>query len=285
MTTLLIIDPQNDFHGGGSLAVPGADDDARRLATFIRSKSSAIDNIVITMDTHAKMHIAHAAFWKSGENDTDSPPAFSTITAAEVAAGTWVPRDKSLFSWCSQYLAALEKGSDGRAKFQLVVWPEHCLQGSTGHAVNADIFAAVNEWSGVGKHVRWVNKGQNNLTEMYSALAAEVPVPDDTNTHMNHALRDDLLPAVAVGGDGGGGGGNGTTTRLIVAGQAKSHCVNFTLRDIMGPQPGRAVSEQVFLLEDCMSSVAGFEEAAATFSADMAALGIRCTTSTDLELE
>ena len=30
--TLLIIDPQNDFHGGGSLQVPGADEDAQRIA-------------------------------------------------------------------------------------------------------------------------------------------------------------------------------------------------------------------------------------------------------------
>ena len=33
--TLLIIDPQNDFHAGGSLAVPGADEDALRLAAWI----------------------------------------------------------------------------------------------------------------------------------------------------------------------------------------------------------------------------------------------------------
>ena len=31
-TTLLIIDPQNDFHPGGSLAIPTADEDAERIA-------------------------------------------------------------------------------------------------------------------------------------------------------------------------------------------------------------------------------------------------------------
>ncbi len=49
---LLIIDPQVDFHGGGSLAVNGADGDSERIATFIRSNVKNIDEIIVTMDSH-----------------------------------------------------------------------------------------------------------------------------------------------------------------------------------------------------------------------------------------
>ena len=49
---LLIIDPQHDFHPGGSLAIPGADEDSARIAAFIDRHISAIDEIYVTLDSH-----------------------------------------------------------------------------------------------------------------------------------------------------------------------------------------------------------------------------------------
>ncbi len=49
---LLIIDPQIDFHVGGSLAVPGAEEDSKRTAKFIIDNMSSIDDIYVTMDSH-----------------------------------------------------------------------------------------------------------------------------------------------------------------------------------------------------------------------------------------
>merc|ERR1712166_855992 len=40
--TLLIIDPQLDFHSGGSLAVPGSDEDAQRTAALISRTCSLL---------------------------------------------------------------------------------------------------------------------------------------------------------------------------------------------------------------------------------------------------
>lgn len=51
-TALLIVDPQMDFHEGGSLAVPGATADAERIARFITDHSDDIDELVVTLDTH-----------------------------------------------------------------------------------------------------------------------------------------------------------------------------------------------------------------------------------------
>ena len=49
---LLLVDPQVDFHPGGSLAVAGADLDSDRIARLILSKKNEIDEIVVTMDSH-----------------------------------------------------------------------------------------------------------------------------------------------------------------------------------------------------------------------------------------
>ena len=61
MTTLLIIDPQRDFHEAeegrsshdeGTLAVPGAIDDSRRISEMINNNIDKIDNIYVTLDSH-----------------------------------------------------------------------------------------------------------------------------------------------------------------------------------------------------------------------------------------
>ena len=49
---LLIVDPQIDFHPGGSLAVAGANEDSARTASLILSNINDIDEIYVTMDSH-----------------------------------------------------------------------------------------------------------------------------------------------------------------------------------------------------------------------------------------
>lgn len=49
---LLVVDPQVDFHEGGSLAVPGALADSKRIAGVIRDHAEDIDELVVTMDSH-----------------------------------------------------------------------------------------------------------------------------------------------------------------------------------------------------------------------------------------
>lgn len=51
-TALLIVDPQRDFHEGGSLAVPGAIEDAARIAQLITSHAECIDELIVTLDSH-----------------------------------------------------------------------------------------------------------------------------------------------------------------------------------------------------------------------------------------
>jgi cephalosporin hydroxylase len=57
---LLIIDPQVDFHEGGSLAVAGATADAKRIAFMITQHANNIGQVFVTLDSHHRNHIAHA---------------------------------------------------------------------------------------------------------------------------------------------------------------------------------------------------------------------------------
>jgi nicotinamidase-related amidase len=281
MATLLLIDCQKDFHPGGSLAIPTADEDAQRIAELIRTKAKKISRIVATLDSHQKLHIANPCFWLSSD-DTEHPTPFTIITSDDIKRGVWKPRDDmklrppnglfvdpahfpnaailddkagcfDLRKYVIEYVTRLE----ARGRFQLCIWPEHCLIGSPGHCVVDCIQEAMCQWSELtGCSVEWVFKGQNTLTEMYSALESDVPVSKDTA--FNEALQASLM----------------ASERLFVCGQAMSHCVNYTLRDIVAKWKEDELSK-VCLLVDCASAVPGFEDAASAFTNDMRKAGVQ----------
>jgi nicotinamidase/pyrazinamidase len=257
MTTLLIIDPQNDFHPGGTLAIPTADEDAERTAAFIRDNVDDIDRIIITLDSHQRIHIAHGLFWRNDAGE--HPPPFTQITKKDIEDGTWRAVDASKQAAALEYATKLE----ARGRFTLCVWPEHCIIGSPGHNVRPVILDAVNHWAEKRmKEVTFVWKGQHCMTEMYSALRAEVPV-DDTHTELIRTLTE--------------------SSRVVVCGQALSHCVNFTVRDLVEDYEGDSKDlGSISVLRDCTSVVPGFEETGRTFLADMQAKGVRVATSTEL---
>lgn len=289
MTTLLLIDVQKDFHPGGSLAIPSADADALRTATFIARNSSSISRIVATMDSHQKLDIAHPCFWTDASGKHPDP--FTLISTENIRSGKWIPRKdlkhpvnspfvdaailsqggevpNNLFSddgstldivqHCILYTERLE----AKGRFQLCIWPEHCIIGSPGHSVVDVVMDAIEGWSrATGGSVEWVQKGQNNLTESYSALSAEVPVSEETS--FNQDVFDSLKK---------------DTEKLVVCGQALSHCVNYTVRDIVEHWPEDEVGK-LTLLSDCASAVPGFEEAGELFVSDMRAAGVNVETS------
>jgi nicotinamidase-related amidase/cytoskeletal protein CcmA (bactofilin family) len=210
-TTFLIIDPQVDFHEGGSLAVEGATADSDRLSSFISKFKDDIDNVFISLDSHHRMHIAHGVFWTNEAGDIPFP--FTEISHASILAGEWFPRDSSpdILDYVKYYTQELENCG----KFKLIIWPEHCLIGSPGHAVVPCLNAALQEWAqGRLDTVSYIMKGTNCLTEMYSALSAEVPIASDPSTKLDLALLEKLRSA----------------DHLFICGQALSHCVNFTIR-------------------------------------------------------
>mmetsp|Transcript_242 Transcript_242/g.376 ORF Transcript_242/g.376 Transcript_242/m.376 type:complete len:317 (+) Transcript_242:75-1025(+) len=287
-TTLLLIDAQNDFHPGGSLAIPDADKDADRISRLIRrgtmtgnrgsKKNNGINRIVATLDSHHKLHIAHPAFWVSGQDGVTRPSPFTIISNADVKSGKWKPRENlslpigeslvdedvlertyktstsncyeigsiydedgnlNLLKYCEIYTKLLEE----KGKFSLCIWPEHCIIGTVGHCVVPRIMDAMQDWSQEsGGNIEWIQKGQNLLTEMYSALSSEVPITPSTSFQKN--ILENLM----------------TSDRILIAGQALSHCVNYTVRDIVDHIPNDQ-RHKILLLSDCASSVPSFETA------------------------
>ena len=51
------------------------------------------------------------------------------------------------------------------------------------------INGALQEWAGQRLDaINYIHKGMNCLTEMYSAVLADVPIPEDATTHLNTTL-------------------------------------------------------------------------------------------------
>ena len=269
-THLLIIDPQNDFcdllearrPAGSTPALPvaGADADMQRLAALIDTSGTAIDAITVTLDSHHRHDIAHPTFWRRGDGTEVSP--FTEITAAQVRGGAFQPRDAASSPRALAYLDALE----ARGRYTLMVWPVHCEVGTWGHAVHADVAAACTAWeSRTGRSVQSVRKGENPWTEHYSAVLAKVPDADDPHTQLNAALIADLDLA----------------DRILIAGEASSHCVRATTEHIVAHLPvGRP--ERISMVIDCMSPVGGFEAQHEAFFAAMRELGVELVMSVEL---
>jgi nicotinamidase/pyrazinamidase len=68
------------------------------------------------------------------------------------------------------------------------------------------------------------------------------------------------------------------TERLLVCGQALSHCVNYTVRDIVDNWPPDETGK-ITVLRDCASSVPGFEGAGEAFLEEMERAGVIVGTS------
>lgn len=241
MTThLLIIDPQNDFCDGpaaGNLAVPGAWDDMRRLAGFIDREAGQIDAITVTLDSHHHLDIGHPAWWRMP--DGSEPAPFTIVTAQDVTEKRITPAEPWLAAHATKYLEILER----QGRFVHTIWPTHCLLGTPGHAIQPDLMTALNRWSASTNHqVNFVLKGMNPLTEHYSAIRAEVPDPHDQATATNMALVERLMQA----------------DRLVVAGEALSHCVKATVEDYVADAEKRGLrgaAKRISFLTDAMSPV------------------------------
>lgn len=265
---LLVIDPQNDFCDGpsnGSLPVVGAYDDMTRLASMLGRLGHRIDDISVTLDSHRTIDVAHSPFWVDSKGASPSP--FTMITAADVETGVWTPRNPAWRSRMLHYVQTLE----ANGKYVLIIWPTHCLIGSPGYAIHPTLFAALRKWEeGEFATVNYVTKGSNIFTEHYSAVAAEVPDPEDPSTMLNGDLIDSLRDSDVI----------------LLAGEALSHCLLSTVQDI-ADNIGDEHVRKFTLLTDCTSPVQpvpgspDFPAIAQTWIETMRKRGMKTTTSTD----
>ena len=226
----------------------GAVDDNRRLCEFIYRNLGTLTRIFPSLDTHEAMQIFHS-LWLVDE-DGDHPEPYTLVSAEDVASGRWrvnpaVAEAIGLDTdYAARHLAHYTRRLADGGKFDLTIWPYHSMLGGIGHALVSSVEEAI-FFHSVARHSQpdFQVKGHNPLTEHYSMLGPEVMEgPDgDRLDRLNTELIDALLTFDAV----------------VVAGQAKSHCVAWTIDDLIsGDETSvRRLAEQTYLLEDCTSPV------------------------------
>lgn len=230
---LVAVDVQNTFCTPGfELFVPGAVDDSRRLCEFVYRNLGSITQIVPTLDTHQAVQIFHAAFLVG--SDGARPDPYTNVSADDAEGGRW--RIDPEIGVDPDYLAHYTRELEAGGRYQLTVWPYHAMLGGIGHALvsaleEAFFFHTIARRSAPGFEI----KGFNPLTEHYSVLGPEVL------GEKNEELIRKLLSFDAV----------------VIAGQAKSHCVAWTIDDLLGHPDAeeQELARRVYLLEDCTSPV------------------------------
>jgi nicotinamidase/pyrazinamidase len=281
---MVIIDPNNDFMDkpvpgvpSPALAVPGASDGAVRLAAMIdRLSHRRLDDITVTLDSHHLVDVGHPTMWVGADGKTPPPP-FTAIRADDIRSGIWTPRfadakppaldGETVRQYMIRYASTLEE----QGQHLLMVWTVHCLIGSPGHAVQPDVFAALNRWAGPNfANIDFVTKGTNPWTEHYGALQAEVPMASDPSTGLNVRILETLDYADIV----------------PVLGWARTHCLRESITQIADNVDEKLV-RKLWLITDCTADIPAvpngpdFPAMADAWQAEMVDRGLNLTTSTE----
>jgi len=220
---LLVIDPQNDFmdYPDSALPVTGANDDMQRLAKMIDRVGPRLADIHVTLDSHQVIHVAHKGMWR--DKDGNMPEPFTIITSDDIETGIWRPRNelvkppelegRTLGEFMLWYAQQLEAGK----RYPLMIWPEHCIIGTPGYDVHADLVAVLHDWARREfANVDFMAKGTTAFVEHFGAYMAEVPLPTVPSTSLNASALGDLARADIIG----------------LGGEALSHCVMSTVDQI-----------------------------------------------------
>src|SRR5574341_131984 len=219
---LMLIDVQNTFcipgfelYVGGRSGL-GAVEDNARLCEFIYRNLGNITHITATMDTHMTMQVFHPIFFVNEEGNHPAP--YTDIHVSELRAGKW--RFNPALSpqlgiapdygqeLMIHYAAELER----RGKYELTIWPYLAILGGIGHALVPSVEEAI-FFHSVARLAQpdIVIKGDTPLTENYSVIGPEVltgPMGETLGTHDQRFIE--RLQHF---------------DKLVIAGQAKSHCV------------------------------------------------------------
>jgi len=251
---LLPVDVQNTFcipgfelYVGGRSGT-GAVDDNRRLCEFIYRNLGVITEICPTMDTHQAVQIFHSIFLINDRGEHPAP--FTLISEEDIRKGVWKFNPAVGYSLRitendgQQFLLHYARRLKAGGKYELTIWPYHAMLGGIGYALvssleEAVFFHSIARYSQADFQI----KGDNPLTENYSVLSPEVledaegyEIASRNTAFIRKLLQFDIV---------------------IIAGQAKSHCVAWTIDDLLSDilNMDRNLAKKVYLLEDCTSPV------------------------------
>jgi nicotinamidase/pyrazinamidase len=203
-TALLVVDVQNDFCPGGSLAVPDGD----AVVPVVNALGRRFHHVVLTQDWHPAGHASFAS----------SHPGRKPFGTIELAYGPQV------------------------------LWPDHCVQGSTGAAFHPGLDLPHAE--------AVIRKGYRPGIDSYSGF---VEADRRTRTGLEGYLRERGI------------------AKVVIAGLATDFCVNWTAQDA-----ARAGFETVVVEDACRAiDLDGSLDRA---WAEMTAAGIRRVSAASLAI-
>ncbi len=251
---LMIVDAQNTFclpefelFVGGRSGM-GAVEDNRRLCEFIYRNLHHLTQIIVTLDTHQAVQIFHAIYLINDQGEHPAP--MTLISYEDIVQGKWKfnpnlagslgikPEDGQ------RHLLHYVKSLKEKGKFDLTIWPYHAMLGGIGHALVASVEEALFFHTiARNRQVDFEIKGENPQTEHYSVIRPEVMLGAN-----GESLGKDNSKFLRLVED---------YDAVIIAGQARSHCVAWTVEDLLEDITRRdpKLAGKVYLLDDCMSSV------------------------------
>jgi nicotinamidase/pyrazinamidase len=192
---LIVVDVQNDFIPGGTLAVPNGEE----VVPVINRLVARFEIVVLTQDWHPRRHASFASAHPGKK-------PFETIT--------------------------LSYGAQ-------VLWPDHCVQGTSGAAFHADL--------DVTKAHVVIRKGHHREIDSYSAF---LEADRKTTTGLAGYLKERGL------------------NRLFVCGLATDFCVAWTALD------ARAAGFDTTVIEDASRAI-DLDGSLGRAWSDMAAAGVK----------
>jgi len=232
---VILVDYQHDFvDPTGTLYVPGSQQDVARFLTWFYANAHRITSLYASLDTHLPFQIFYSSWWKNPQTG-EHPQPFTPITVDDVTNMRWVPIIQP--NWSIRYVHQLQE----QARKDLMIWPYHTMEGTLGHMLVSPISEAI-AWHSAARNTQptYVVKGRTIRTEYYGIFGAEVPDPEDPDSALNVTLLDAVMKH----------------DKVYVAGEAKSHCVLETERQLVGrfaKQP--EFLKKLHFLKDCTSSV------------------------------
>ena len=251
---LIIIDVQITFCiPGFELFVAGrsgsgAVDDTRRLCEFIYRNLGTLSQITATMDSHEAIQIFHPIFLVNQQGANPTP--YTSVSGEDIQQGRWkfnpaVAKSLGINEEFGQrqmlhYTEELKR----RGKYEHTIWPYHAMLGGIGHALVPSLEEAIFFHSIARSSQADIQlKGQNPFTENYSAIGPEVldgpdgkPLAQKNQSFLQKVIDYDIV---------------------IIAGQAKSHCLGWTVADLLTEIRAldASLSDKIYLLEDTSSAV------------------------------
>jgi len=207
--------------------------------------------------------------------------------------------EPTLLKWTKYYIEQMvdSQGKEKTAKGSPLVWPIHCIEATKGHYIHQPLKNVLDSVSNVEYHI----KGQCETAEMYSIFKSEIVYKDienvisvsniSTDKIYHGSYIDKIKPTskietpqtgdtIAIDGAYLNTDFNETlfnsitsgSKPILICGQALSHCVNWSLRDLVekilenktegyyNEYTKSLNSDKVILLINASSPVGGFEK-------------------------